>query len=77
MTACHNVGIAEFGILGEQTNIYIRTSLAGREKILLPLKVTVIARNSADLVMKGHGPGGQREFLKRCIVCTKLEVASR
>lgn len=54
----------------------LQTSLAGRERILLPLKVTVIARNS-DLFMKGHGCGGQRGSVKWCILCTKLEVASR
>lgn len=57
MTACRTVGLIELRILGEKitTYIHIQTSLAGREKSLSPLKVTVISGNPTDLVMKSMG----------------------
>ena len=40
MTACHNVGIAEFGIL----EYFSKLLLQAEKKILLLFKVTVIAK---------------------------------
>lgn len=78
VTDRHAVGIAVLGVLGEKntTYVHIQSSLAGRKTILSPLKVTGISGNPTDLVTKGHGPGGQREFIKWHILHTKLEVAS-
>lgn len=57
MTACDTAGIAGLGILGEKTImcVHIQTSLAGREKILSPLKELAISGNPTDLDMKSQG----------------------
>lgn len=57
-------------------NMCTHPNFSCRERKDFCLNVTAISRNPADLVMEGHGPGGQREFIKWFILCTKLEVAS-
>lgn len=65
LTAWHTVGSVGLGILGEKNTayVYIDTSLAGREKILSPVKVTAISGNLSDLVTKAMGPEARENSL--------------
>lgn len=76
MTAWHKLILQDLEFLeNKPQHIYISKLILQGEKRLSPLKVTAVSGNTIDLVIKGHGPAGQRKFVKWCILCTKLEVA--
>lgn len=74
MTACHNVDIEGLGILGEQTttqHMFIYKLLLQRRKAFVTSQNDSHLRN---LQQPSHER--QKEFIKGCILCSKLKMAS-